>query len=117
MTNGIGLNTNWSPSTIGGGSNFGIYFDTFGNIENWYIFVGSGQNVLFATSFSPFGDAVDNNGTWIPGPGSSNTNNSPGAWTLVSSTGGSPIPEPGTLALFGLSLAGLGFARRRKAAA
>ena len=27
-----------------------------------------------------------------------------------------PMPEPGTLALFGLGLAGLGFARRRKAA-
>jgi len=30
--------------------------------------------------------------------------------------GGTAIPEPGTLALFGLGLAGLGFARRRKAA-
>ncbi|NQV22680.1 MAG: PEP-CTERM sorting domain-containing protein, partial [Rhodospirillales bacterium] len=26
------------------------------------------------------------------------------------------IPEPGTLALFGLGLAGIGFARRRKVA-
>ena len=30
--------------------------------------------------------------------------------------GGDSIPEPGTLALFGLGLAGLGFARRRKVA-
>ena len=36
--------------------------------------------------------------------------------TFGSSTPGDPIPEPGTLALFGLGLAGIGFIRRRKAA-
>lgn len=33
-----------------------------------------------------------------------------------SSTGGSQVPAPGVLGLFGLGLAGLGFARRRKMA-
>ena len=49
-----------------------------------------------------------------------------GDWNLVQSpeiltltiedTEGITVSEPGTLALFGLGLAGLGFARRRKAA-
>jgi hypothetical protein len=47
----------------------------------------------------------------------SRTNVSPyvGSW-LVRTAPSSAIPEPGTLALFGLGLAGLGFIRRRKAA-
>lgn len=35
----------------------------------------------------------------------------------VSTSGGNPVPEPGMLGLFGAALAGLGFARRRKAKA
>ncbi len=35
---------------------------------------------------------------------------------VIIGAGGVSIPEPGTLALFGLGLAGIGFARRRKAA-
>ena len=37
-----------------------------------------------------------------------------GAFTLRGDGSGTPVPEPGTLALFGIGLAGLGFARRKK---
>jgi hypothetical protein len=42
----------------------------------------------------------------------------PGDWTrlITAFSPAAAIPEPGTLALFGLGLAGLGFARRRRAA-
>lgn len=54
--------------------------------------------------------------TNLVGPSIVSTNGSPSGAPVNFITGIWEIPEPGTLALFGAGLAGLGFARRRKAA-
>ena len=116
LSNGVGQNTNWSPSTIGFGSVFKLAFDPNGTLARWNVFVGSGPNALQARSDT--GDAVYEISGIV-------RNFTPGVWTLVSETGGTPPPmpnptavaEPGTFALMLFGMLGLTALRRREAKA
>lgn len=113
MTNGSGLNT-WNNSNIGA-SRFDILWDVNGNIQDWFMAIGSGPFGLFSQNFvgtSSVGDRVVDNGTLIPGPGSA-TNGIAGVWTLTSTTAVS-VPEPGTLVLFALGLSVIILISRRR---
>lgn len=74
---------------------------------------------LGANGVSPWGTigAVDSSARWI-WAGDANTVNVAyfsASITAVPQAATTSVPEPGTIALFGLGLAGLGFARRKKA--
>jgi len=70
-------------------------------------FAGTVSSISWTNTFENFyGFTVGVNGPSGPGPG-------PGPGPLPGTT---PIPEPGTIALFGIGLAGLGLARRCRAA-
>ena len=99
---------------------FAFSTDADGNIVNWTIGVqrfGTGalwsvndpSNPDYSGLLYDYG-AVEPN--WYSGTTQRDNaivRNNPGTWTMTRS-----VPEPGTLALLGLGLAGLGITRRRK---
>ena len=76
----------------------GFKFGTGNQPDEWFVF---SLNDLVSSGLWTFVNVFDRGG------GLSHVN-------LYSATGGTSIPEPATLALLGVALAGLGFARRRK---
>ena len=98
--------TSFTLASLPGGST-GIY--TAGsNAEVALIPFGAGQIVTLGWDwFNAAPNGSNGAADWVPVLGN--------AITEVAGTT-TPVPEPGTLAIMGLGLAGLGFARRRKAA-
>ncbi len=124
FTEGFASITNLAPLTFG---SFQFATDGTGGLTDWDIsaFQGNGASVrvsttlisttLFSRTFTGF-DIARSNPTQIADVG---TSSMPGTWTNTPiveppDTPTTDVPEPVTLTLFGLGLAGLGFARRRK---
>jgi hypothetical protein len=78
-------------------------------------FTMSGLTVAGVFEASPFLWSFTATGTCEDGGGHCTLGTASGAWAgSITATGPRQTPEPGTLALLGLGLAGLGFASRRK---
>ena len=88
-----------------------------GPVTYWSMFNAEGSSSA-TNRFSTYATLTDmlngtnSTGTFDPSSGGSSGQNVVGSGAEIIR----PVPEPGTLAIFGLGLAGLGFARRRKAA-
>lgn len=99
ITNGD-LDTSFSPENVSIGSNI-----TYGQEESCTNitgqFNGGGCNLSTANLVA----------------GDNHSNNSNLGGNIEYTAGGTPVPEPGTLALLGTAFVGLGFLRRRKKAA
>jgi len=137
FSDGINTFTESSPLTT---SNFQFWTDAGGQLSGWnlqmQIFAptagGGTSNTIFVQNFDNLliGPTVVQDGgiDTLCGPTSDSTgcaffgepsyrhsgrvNNDPGVWAYRVTS----VPEPGTLLLMGLGLAGMGFSRKRKAA-
>jgi hypothetical protein len=77
------------------------------NLPSYSVLFAFDQSLLFSAVSGDFGRAWDYNALSAVAPGS---------WTMRIIDDENRIPEPGTLALFGIAIAGLGLTRRRKPA-
>ena len=84
---------------------FGVDTDFFTNIDGFGL---TGDQFVGATATAVFSDGNARTGTYV-------LTSEPGFGSRVDISIPTSVPEPATLAIFGLGLAGLGFLRRRKA--
>jgi len=98
---------------------YSLNFDNNGNINLWARWGGGNRygDYLSSTTgytFTPTSSSTSSGGLSSTGGVSSTSSSSTGGGTPTGSTGGTDVPAPGALLLFGLGAAGLAFGNRRR---